>query len=266
MATNVRYACCLVGGTFDRLHSGHKLLLSMAISRSDQVEIHVVNDGLASRKSPFIQSYDERVSAILDWLTEKSYHSVKIFQLDDSFGPAPSHESADVIIATPETLANCHEINRMRKLSNLVELSILEVPHMLDYLGEIISSSRIRSGKIDIDGNAWIDRQIRQNNLKMVSRLDNELKTPMGTLFEGPEEYPEVAMAEALESIVREHSSIVAVGDVSVATLLGMGVIPDIGIVDGMTKRIKLDESEIIDSSVFTNILSATKLEIIVRK
>ena len=258
MATNVRYACCLVGGTFDRLHSGHKLLLSMAISRSDQVEIHVVNDGLASRKSPFIQSYDERVSAILDWLTEKSYHSVKIFQLDDSFGPAPSHESADVIIATPETLANCHEINRMRKLSNLVELSILEVPHMLDYLGEIISSSRIRSGKIDIDGNAWIDRQIRQNNLKMVSRLDNELKTPMGTLFEGPEEYPEVAMAEALESIVREHSSIVAVGDVSVATLLGMGVIPDIGIVDGMTKRIKLDESEIIDSSVFTNILSAT--------
>jgi len=48
------------------------------------------------------------------------------------------------------------------------------------------------------------------------------------------------------------------VGDVSVATLLGMGVIPDIGIVDGMTKRVKLDESEIIDSSVFTNILSAT--------
>ena len=48
MATEVRYACCLVGGTFDRLHSGHKLLLSMAISRSEIIEIHVVNDEIAA--------------------------------------------------------------------------------------------------------------------------------------------------------------------------------------------------------------------------
>jgi uncharacterized protein (UPF0218 family) len=79
----------------------------------------------------------------------------------------------------------------------------------------------------------------------------------MGTLFVGPEEYPEVAMTEAIESIDQENSSIVAVGDVSVATLLGMGIVPDIGIIDGMTKRTKLDDSEIIDSSGFTNALSA---------
>ena len=257
MATEVRYACCLVGGTFDRLHSGHKLLLSMAISRSEQVEIHVVNDEIAGRKSPHIQPYDDRVDAIYDWLSEKSYHSVSIFQLNDSFGPAPNHESADAIIATPETIGNCQEINRMREVSGLGKLSILEVPHMLDYSGKIISSSRIRSGMIDSDGNAWIDDQNRQHELKMVATLDNELKTPMGTLFEGPEEYPEVAMSEAIESIDRQNSSIVAVGDVSVATLIGMGIIPDIGIVDGMTKRVKLDESELIDSSHFTNILSA---------
>lgn len=257
MATEVRYACCLVGGTFDRLHSGHKLLLSMAISRSEQVEIHVVNDEIAGRKSPHIQPYDDRVDAIYDWLSEKSYHSVSIFQLNDSFGPAPNHESADAIIATPETIGNCQEINRMRELSGLGKLSILEVPHMLDYSGKIISSSRIRSGMIDSDGNAWIDDQNRQHELKMVATLDNELKTPMGTLFEGPEEYPEVAMSEAIESIDRQNSSIVAVGDVSVATLIGMGIIPDIGIVDGMTKRVKLNESELIDSSHFTNILNA---------
>lgn len=257
MATEVRYACCLVGGTFDRLHSGHKLLLSMAISRSEQVEIHVVNDEIAGRKSPHIQPYDDRVDAIYDWLSEKSYHSVSIFQLNDSFGPAPNHESADAIIATPETIGNCQEINRMRELSGLGKLSILEVPHMLDYSGKIISSSRIRSGMIDSDGNAWIDDQNRQHELKMVATLDNELKTPMGTLFEGPEEYPEVAMSEAIESIDRQNSSIVAVGDVSVATLIGMGIVPDIGIVDGMTKRVKLNESELIDSSHFTNILSA---------
>ena len=145
----------------------------------------------------------------------------------------------------------------MRELSGLGKLSILEVPHMVDYSGKIISSSRIRSGMIDSDGNAWIDVQNRQHKLKMVATLDNELKTPMGTLFEGPEEYPEVAMSEAVESIDRQNCSIVAVGDVSVATLIGMGIVPDIGIVDGMTKRVALNESEIIDSSHFTNILSA---------
>ena len=258
MASDARYACCLVGGTFDRFHSGHKLLLSMAISRSNQVEIHVVNDELAGRKSPFIQPYDKRVDVILDWLSEKSYHSVKLFQLNDSYGPAPTHESADAIIATPETLGNCQEINRIRELSGLAGLSILEVPHMLDYSGKIISSSRIRSGRIDVDGNAWIDDQSRHNKLRMASKLDGELKTPMGTLFEGPEEYPEVAMTEAIESIDRENCSIVAVGDVSVATLLGMGIVPDIGIIDGMTKRVKLDDSEMIDCSRFTNVLSAT--------
>ena len=60
----------------------------------------------------------------------------------------------------------------------------------------------------------------------MVSSLDNELKTPMGNLFEGPEEFPEVAMTDALEFIDQQHrSSIIAVGDVSVATLLEMGVV-----------------------------------------
>ena len=257
MATEVGYACCLVGGTFDRLHSGHKLLLSMAISRSEQVEIHVVNDEIAGRKSPHIQPYDDRVNAIYDWLSEKSYHSVSLFQLNDSFGPAPNHKSADAIIATPETIGNCQEINRIRELSGLGKLSILEVPHMLDYSGKIISSSRIRSGKIDSDGNAWIDNQLRQHELKMVAALDGELKTPMGTLFQGPEEYPEVAMSEAVESIDRQNCSIVAVGDVSVATLIGMGIVPDIGIVDGMTKRVALKESEVIDSSHFAYTLSA---------
>ncbi len=47
-------------------------------------------------------------------------------------------------------------------------------------------------------------------------------------------------MTEAIESIDRENSSIVAVGDVSVATLLGMGIVPDIGIIDGMTKSNKI--------------------------
>ena len=257
MANDGVYTCGLVGGTFDRLHAGHKLLLSMALSRSERVEIHVISDHLASRKSAFIQSYADRTEAIFEWLTEKSYNSAKLFQLDDSFGPAPVHESADAIVATPETVGNCQEINRQRTAAGLPELAILEVPHMLDFSGQIISSSRIRSGKIDPDGNPWLQQQLRTKDIKMVSSLDNELKTPMGNLFEGPEEFPEVAMTEALEFIDQQHSSIIAVGDVSVATLLEMGVVPDIGIIDGMTKRQELGDSEKVNTTGFQHILSA---------
>jgi len=253
MATDSKFECCLVGGTFDRFHSGHKLLLSVAISRSKSVEIHVVNDTLASKKSNLIQSYEVRSNNILDWLNQKSHHGVKIFTLNDAFGPAPVHEKADAIVATPETTGNCDEINRMRKSSDLGELSILEVPHMIDYSGAIISSTRIRSGVIDLDGNPWIEQDKTQQMLKMNSSLDGELKTPMGALFSGPEDLPEVAMTEALESLTPNHGSIIAVGDVSVATLLDMEIVPDIGIIDGMTKRQELDESEKVSTIQFQN-------------
>lgn len=258
MASNNAYDCCLIGGTFDRLHAGHKLLLSMAMTRANSVEIHIVSDDLASKKSAFIQDYDTRFNAILDWLGDKSYHSVKLFQLNDSFGPAPTHKSADAIVATPETLGNCEEINRQRKMSGLAELAILEVPHMLDFSGQIISSSRIRCGVIDSDGNPWISETVRISELKMASSLDSELKNPMGVLFEGPEELPEIAMSEALQSIDRQNSSLIAVGDVSVATLLELGVVPDIGIIDGMTKRQELLDAERVDISEFQNILTAS--------
>lgn len=253
MATEPKFECCLVGGTFDRFHAGHKLLLSVAISRSKSVEIHVVNDTLASKKSNLIQSYEDRRNNILDWLNQKSHHGVKIFTLDDAFGPAPVHKKADAIVATPETTGNCDEINRMRKSSGLVELSIIEVPHMIDYSGAIISSTRIRSGVIDLDGNPWIEQDKTQQMLKMNSSLDSELKTPMGSLFSGPEDLPEVAMTEALESLTPNHGSIIAVGDVSVATLLDMEVVPDIGIIDGMTKRQELEESQKVSPVQFQN-------------
>ena len=91
----------------------------------------------------------------------------------------------------------------------------------------------------------------------MVSSLDEELKTPMGVLFQGPEEFPEIAMSEALEFIDRENSAIIAVGDVSVATLIDMGLTPDVGIIDGMTKRAELDDAQKVVTSSFKNKLSA---------
>ena len=72
--------------------------------------------------------------------------------------------------------------------------------------------------------------------------------------FLGPEDVPEVAMSAAMENIA--PGGLVAVGDVSVATLLDIGVVPDIALVDGMTKRKELLEK--VDLSGFDILLNAS--------
>ena len=258
MVATKQLKCCLVGGTFDRFHSGHSLLLSAACKKSSRVEVYVTIDDMASMKSPFVEDYDTRVEHILDWASRNTDFNVHIFPLIDKFGPAPSHKTADSIVATQETIHNCEQINDSRIKNNLPALKIINVPHIIDSFGEILSSSRIRGGFVDRDGKPWIDDIQRNNIIKMAPILDSELKTPMGQIFSGPGDLPEVAMSSALESLPEKRGSIIAVGDVTVKTLLEMEIIPDIGLIDGMTKRTALLESEIVDMEYFDEVKNAT--------
>ena len=255
MATEYQYECCLIGGTFDRFHSGHKLLISAALTKCQSVEIYITTDEMALKKSLLIQDYLTRFEQIYSWINDNYPNRVKLFELEDRFGPAPIHETADAIAATPETVGNCHKINETRISNGLEELAIIEVPHLFAYDGSIVSSSLIRRGKLDQDGNPWLDVRLTNSMLKMSSLLDSELKTPMGELFRGPEEHPEIAMSEALEYIDRNLGNIVAVGDVSVKVMIDMGNIPDVGIIDGMTKRKSLDSCDEVSLDSFQNLL-----------
>ncbi|MGB2176250.1 MAG: adenylyltransferase/cytidyltransferase family protein, partial [Candidatus Poseidoniaceae archaeon] len=44
------YLRCLIGGTFDRFHSGHQLLIQTALRQTDFIEVHVTNDAMAQAK------------------------------------------------------------------------------------------------------------------------------------------------------------------------------------------------------------------------
>ncbi|RZD42358.1 MAG: DUF359 domain-containing protein, partial [Methanobacteriota archaeon] len=50
---------------------------------------------------------------------------------------------------------------------------------------------------------------------------------------------------------------IVAVGDVTVKTLIDIGFTPEIALIDGQTKRTKLEESDCVNTSVFAHVLTA---------
>jgi uncharacterized protein (UPF0218 family) len=98
-------------------------------------------------------------------------------------------------------------------------------------------------GLVDQEGHPWIPPSYEGKVLRMPAVLDDEFKTPMGELFEGPEDSPEVALSAMLEALPPNHGALVAVGDVTVKGLMDMGILPDIAFVDGQTKREALDAS-----------------------
>ena len=251
------FSCCLVGGTFDRFHAGHRLLLDAAQKSAKKIEIHVTSDLMADTKSSFIQPFETRREILLQWAESHAPGRVTIHMLSDVMGPAPVHKEADCIVATPETRGQCESINDIRTSNGLPGLNIIEVAHMQDIEGGIISSSRIRNGHIDTEGHPWVESHYRKQTLLMHPRLDEELKTPMGVLFEGPEDAPEVAMFAALEGLDLSTRALIAVGDVTVSTLLSMDYVPDIALIDGQTKRTPLATDEQVDVSRFPSQLQA---------
>jgi len=254
MAQPRKYRRCLVGGTFDRLHSGHELLLRAAIDAADFVEVWVSNDEMANSKSNHIQSADVRMEGVRHWADSNSAGRLLVHSLEDQFGPAASRDDCDAIVCTPETELMCSVINDQRLENGLKPLEILVVPHLLDSEGEILSSSRIRAGRIDRSGSAWLNFDSRKSIHLMPKDLDFEFKQPMGILYEGPEEHTEVALSAALRENPRT-GILVAVGDVTVAGLLEMGITPDLGIIDGMTKRLEFTGE--IDLAEFDFVISA---------
>ena len=241
---------CLVGGTFDCFHAGHQTLLEAAFD-CDYVEVWVTSDAIAAEKDPRIKPQVEREQAISDWAEGRS---ISTHTLEDSWGPAPTRADATHIVCTPETQSNCEKINQMRLESGLKSLELIEVTHVLAQDGAPISSSRIRQGSIDREGNLWILATDLEQVVHMPTNLDSELKDPMGTLFPGPEDTPEVAIQAAVEAIPAFSPCLVAVGDVTVNALLETGWVPDVGIVDGLTKRIAWDGE--LDKSSFVGHLA----------
>jgi cytidyltransferase-like protein len=145
---------CL-GGTFDRLHKGHKVLIQKAFEIGKHVLIGVTSEDMLSGKDndKKIQPYIQRVKNIENYLKNNELlQRAKIVKLSDRYGPAITMPEIEAIIVTEETRPTAEDINKIRKMNELEPLTIVSVPRILAEDGQPISSSRIRAGLINKNG------------------------------------------------------------------------------------------------------------------
>jgi len=143
-----------IGGTFNILHKGHKILISKAFEKAGKTgKVFIgVTKGEILQNKIYVKPYNERVNAIKKYLLKQGYDKQAIIKpILDKYGPTIDGEF-DAIIVSPETIKNAEEINKKRIANRKNPLEIIKIPFVLAEDKKPISSTRILKKEIDNNG------------------------------------------------------------------------------------------------------------------
>jgi cytidyltransferase-like protein len=144
-----------VGGTFDVLHRGHKILLRRAFRAGDRVLIGLSRNGFVRRlvKNHQVDAYPERKRELIAFLKkERLIERAKIVPLDDPYGPAIEDSGIGALMVSRMTKKTADKINAIRRRRGLKPLPVVSMNMVLAEDFEPISSTRVRAGEIDREG------------------------------------------------------------------------------------------------------------------
>ena len=143
-----------IGGTFDKLHKGHKTLIKKAFETAGDkgsVFIGITTDNFANDKKN-VKPLNERIKNIEKYLKEEGYKNKYIIKpISDKFGPSIHGDFAAIIVSS-ETIKTAKEINNKREKIGKKSLEIVEIKPVMAEDGLRISSTRIRNNEIDKNG------------------------------------------------------------------------------------------------------------------
>ncbi|MFX1419641.1 MAG: pantetheine-phosphate adenylyltransferase [Promethearchaeota archaeon] len=138
-----------LGGTFDHLHEGHKLLLKTALSVSEFVEIGLTSQELLKNKqySSKLEDYKTRkrnlksfISTIAD-LKRVNIVEIKNWADMDKYAQDSEYEG---LVVSQETYENALKLNKNREKIGLKPLVLIVIPLIKDKDNNKISSTSIR--------------------------------------------------------------------------------------------------------------------------
>ena len=153
MADKLFFRHLVIGGTFDYIHVGHRVMLDCAFGISSKVTIGLSSDALVKTMGKATDhNYIQRLENLKQFLNRK-YRLMKyeIVELDDRYGPA-LHPKSDAIVVSEGTEKFADECNIIRAALGYPSLFKVVVPYVLAEDKGPISSTRIRKGEIDAKG------------------------------------------------------------------------------------------------------------------
>lgn len=137
---NKVYMNSIIGGTYDRLHSGHKILLSESVLLTKNKLLIGVSDGeLLSRKklAELIEDFDQRCEKLKQFLSIVDPDlDVVTERITDPYGPSITEPDYQCLIVSRETSSGGEKVNEKRIQNNLNKLDI----HVIDLVNDEASS------------------------------------------------------------------------------------------------------------------------------
>ena len=139
-----------LGGTFDHLHDGHRLLLNTAAKVGEHVAIALATEKLLKNKKYHdkLEPYSSRENNLKKYLEEElglSPESYTIIPLNDPFGIAITDPNLEVHLSSLETHEVSLKINEERIKNGLPPMILIIIPIVNDPKGKKLSSTNIRS-------------------------------------------------------------------------------------------------------------------------
>ncbi|RMZ95846.1 bifunctional coenzyme A synthase [Brachionus plicatilis] len=137
---NKVYRNSVIGGTYDRLHPGHKILLSESVLLTKNKLLIGVSDGeLLSRKklSELIENFDKRCENLKRFLAIVNPDlNVVTQKITDPYGPSITEPDYQCIIVSRETSSGGEKVNEKRVQNNLNKMDI----HIVDLINDETST------------------------------------------------------------------------------------------------------------------------------
>ncbi|KAI3747744.1 hypothetical protein L6452_10365 [Arctium lappa] len=151
------YGAVVLGGTFDRLHDGHRLFLKAAAELArDRIVVGILDGPMLSRKqfAHLIMPIEQRRKTVEDYIKSiKPNLAVQVTHITDPYGPAIVDKDLEAIVVSQETLPGGSLVNKKRAERGLSQLKV-EVVNLVseESSGEKMSSSTLRKQEAHIAG------------------------------------------------------------------------------------------------------------------
>ncbi|KAJ7097793.1 hypothetical protein B0H15DRAFT_822724 [Mycena belliarum] len=142
-----RFPVVALGGTFDHLHAGHKILLSMAAYiAAEKLIVGVTDDALLTRKvhAQVLESLAQRTAAVRAFLTAfRPQLAYDIVPISDVYGPTGWDANIQALVVSKETASGAAAIAAHRASHGLPPLETFTI--------DVISATSTNLSDADAD-------------------------------------------------------------------------------------------------------------------